>query len=799
MLVSMSSIQQHFEESLDVNDISEKLTMVGIEVDSVNKCDFESLDDKIVIGQIKNIKKHPNADKLQICEVDTKTELLTIICGASNINNGDIIPVAKIGSKLPSGLKIKKSKIRDLESFGMMCSLEELGQPYQIDNGILILSTDFEIGEPLNKSRNLNDYILDIGITPNRGDCLSSLGIAREISSIIKKNIKSEYNYKNSSHNIDFDSDKLNVVIDSDDVRRYCLAKIDNLTVTKSPFWLKNFLAKFGISSVNNLVDATNYFMITTGQPLHAFDYNLIDKSKIFISDKIDSEIETLSNVLCKTKGSLSISDGIGPIAVAGVIGGKRTSISHETKCILLECASFEPTAIRKSTKNLNIATDSSFRFERDISEHLTAKNLYYAVQLVKKLCGGELTKEIYDSKPNLNYEKHVLLGLNKISDKIGISIEKNKIINMLESININMINDENDFITFSIPPYRTDINYDYDLIEEIARINGLNSIPNISPKIPISEKPKSDFSSKRILKNKLRNILSSAGLSEVINFSFIDNNKFTGDTSNDIQILNPLSNDTGKLRSSTLQSLLENALYNINRGSESVGIFEISKVFDKTYQDSECLELGIVSSVARNDLYWDKAEIGFYDLKGTVQKIFSSLSIKTSDISYDEISKDDNKIYHPGKSTKISISKNTVGTLGEIHPKVLQRFQIKKPIIGVLINLDLLDNLVPDNKQMYKFSNFPQVKRDFSLIINSDLSAGEIIDEIYNLKIDILKDVKIFDSFRSDKFGDDKISLSFSLTFESTDKTLEDIEVVNATDSIIKSLQNKFNFKVRS
>ena len=351
MLVSMSSIQQHFEESLDVNDISEKLTMVGIEVDSVNKCDFESLDDKIVIGQIKNIKKHPNADKLQICEVDTKTELLTIICGASNINNGDIIPVAKIGSKLPSGLKIKKSKIRDLESFGMMCSLEELGQPYQIDNGILILSTDFEIGEPLNKSRNLNDYILDIGITPNRGDCLSSLGIAREISSIIKKNIKSEYNYKNSSHNIDFDSDKLNVVIDSDDVRRYCLAKIDNLIVTKSPFWLKNFLAKFGISSVNNLVDATNYFMITTGQPLHAFDYNLIDKSKIFISDKIDSEIETLSNVLCKTKGSLSISDGIGPIAVAGVIGGKRTSISHETKCILLECASFEPTAIRKSTK----------------------------------------------------------------------------------------------------------------------------------------------------------------------------------------------------------------------------------------------------------------------------------------------------------------------------------------------------------------------------------------------------------------------------------------------------------------
>mgnify|MGYP001214311512 FL=1 len=799
MLIPISSIQQHFEDSLDVNDISEKLTMVGIEVDSVNKCDFESLDNKIVVGQIKNIKKHPNADKLQICEVDTKDELLSIICGASNINNGDIVPVAKIGSKLPNGLKIKKSKIRDQESFGMLCSLDELGQPYQMDNGILIMSTDFEIGEPINKSRNLNDYILDIGITPNRGDCLSSLGIAREISSIIKKNIKSEYDYKDFIYDLKSDSNKLNVTIDSDDVRRYCLAKIDNLIVTKSPFWLKNSLAKFGISSVNNLVDATNYFMITTGQPLHAFDSDLIDKSKIHISDKIDSEIETLSNDICKTKGSLSIFDGSGPIAVAGVVGGKRTSISHETKCIFLECASFEPSAIRKSSKNLNITTDSSFRFERDISEHLTAKNLEYAIQLIKKLCGGDLANEFFDSSPDLKYEKKVSLNLNKIPKRIGIDIEKNKIIKILASININMINDENDHVIFSIPPYRTDINYDHDLIEEIARINGLNSIPNITPKIPISEKPKSNFSSKRILKNKLRTILSSVGLSEVINFSFIDNNKFSGNSSNDIKILNPLSNDTATLRNSTLQSLLGNALYNINRGSESVAIFEISKVFDKNYQNNECLELGIVSSVARNDLYWDKAEVGFYDLKGIIQKIFSSLSINPSDISYDELSKEENKIYHPGKSTKINILDNTVGSLGEIHPKVLQQFQIKKPIIGALINLDLLDDLVPSNKQMNKFSNFPQVKRDFSLIMDSTISAGKITDEISNLNIDILKDVKIFDSFKSSKFGDDKISLSFSLTFESTNKTLEDAEIVEATDSIIKSLQNKFNFEVRN
>ena len=799
MLISISSIQQHFEESLDVNDISEKLTMVGIEVDSVNKCDFESLDDKIVVGQIKNIKKHPNADKLQICEVDTSDEMLSIICGASNINNGDVVPVAKIGSKLPNGLKIKKSKIRDEESFGMLCSLDELGQPYQMDNGILILSTDFETGEPLNKSKNLNDYILDIGITPNRGDCLSSLGIAREISSIIKKNIKSNYDYKDFIYDIKSDSNKLNVIIDSDDVRRYCLAKIDNLIVTDSPFWLKNSLAKFGISSVNNLVDATNYFMITTGQPLHAFDYDLIDKSKIYISDKIDSEIETLSNNICKTKGFLSISDGSGPIAVAGVIGGKRTSISHKTKCIFLECASFKPSAIRKSSKNLNIATDSSFRFERDISEHLTSKNLDYAIQLIKKLCGGDLTKEIFDSNPNLKYEKHLRLELNKIPKRIGIDIEKNKIIKILAGIDINMIGGENDHVIFSIPPYRTDINYDHDLIEEIARINGLNSIPNISPKIPISEKPKSNFPSKRILKNKLRTTLSSVGLSEVINFSFIDNNKFSGNSSNDIKILNPLSNETTTLRNSTLQSLLGNALYNINRGSESVGIFEISKVFDKNYQNNEFLELGIVSSVARNDLYWDKAEIGFYDLKGIIQKIFSSLSINVTNISYDELSKEENKIYHPGKSANINISDNTVGSLGEIHPKVLQQFQIKKPIIGALINLDSLDNLVPSNKQMNKFSNFPQVKRDFSLIIDSNISAGKIIDEISDLNIDILKDVKIFDSFRSSKFGDGKISLSFSLTFESANKTLEDAEIVEATESIIKNLQNKFNFEVRS
>ncbi len=798
MLISMSSIQNFFAEDLNIEEVSEKLTMAGLEVDSIVKCDFSPIDQNIVIGIIEDIKKHPNADKLQICTVNTKNETLSIICGASNIKINDIVPVAKIGAQLPNGLKIKKSKIRDEYSYGMLCSLKELGQPYEIEDGILLLPDEFEIGQPLNQSTSLNDYILDMGITPNRGDCLSSFGIAREISATLNKSIKPMFDFENNDLFKSNSINELTVNIESKNVRRYCIAKIENVKVADSPFWLKNFLAKFGVSTVNNLVDITNYFMIVSGQPIHAFDYDLVEGSSLTITENNSSQIETLSNVSCNTDNILTISDNKGPIAIAGIIGGKRTSVSKKTKNILIECASFEPSCVRSNSKKINISTESSFRFERDISEHLTKSNLNFATKLIKNFCGGDICEDSFDSKPDLKYLKKINVNYSYICKKIGIRMSKDEIIKVLESININVIDTNDTDGTFSIPAYRPDINYDYDLIEEVARMKGLNSIPNTPPLIPVTKKLESNFINTRNLRRTIRSVMASEGFSEVINFSFLDSNKFKDENSKEFKIINPLSSDTSVLRNTILQSLLANSFYNLNRGSDDINLFEIGKVYDYKFDNNEKLELAIISSNVRENLFWDKTEFNFYDLKGSLEKIFMSLSIDLKLIKYNEISESLSSIFHPGKSAEVWLDNNLVGSIGEINPRLLKELDIKKPMIASIVNLDLLFKFIPNIKKMRSFSSLPQVKRDFSLIIDSSIKSGDIVDEIFNLNINNLSDVKIFDSFKSEKIGANKVSLSLTLVFESQDKTLEDKEVTDITEIIINTLRNKFDIEVR-
>ena len=322
MIISFSSINKFFDEQLDVFEVSEKLTLAGLEVDSIEPIDFSSIDPNVVVGKITDISKHPNADKLKVCKVELLEESFQIVCGASNINIGDLVPLAKIGAKLPTGLKIKKSKIRDIESYGMLCSLSELGISYDIFDGIFLIPDNFKIGQSLNTFIELNDYILDFGITPNRGDCLSALGIAREVSVLMDLDIVSDL-FDIDDNQVEAASlNGITVQSNSDSLRRYCLIEIDDIKVTESPFWLKNFLAKFNISSINNVVDCTNYFMLLFGHPIHAFDRDKISTDKIVISDKLDAEIQTLSGEQVKLNDVLAILDSNKPIAIAGIVGG---------------------------------------------------------------------------------------------------------------------------------------------------------------------------------------------------------------------------------------------------------------------------------------------------------------------------------------------------------------------------------------------------------------------------------------------------------------------------------------------
>ena len=537
--------------------------------------------------------------------------------------------------------------------------------------------------------------------------------------------------------------------------------------------------------------------MLVSGQPIHAFDLDLINSKKIIISDQTDSEFETLSNQQCQTNKSLSISDGIGPVALAGIIGGKRTSVSFETKDILLECASFSPESIRKSSKHLNISTESSFRFERDVPPNLTRINIINAANLIADFCGGEISNEIYDSNINIKNLDPIKINLSKISSVIGVDISKEKIYDIFNSLNIKLINETEEYSTLIPPDYRPDLKVEYDLIEEIARMMGLDSIPEIPPKIPLALKPNNNFLSYRNEKKFIRNILISHGYSEVVNFSFVSNENILNSNNSSLKILNPISSDLSVMRNNLLSSLIDNASYNLNRGSEAINIFEIGKVFINKKENSENLFVSFLSSETRQDLLWDKTSTNYYDLKGIVEKILFSLNFNSTQISFSKIN--DNDLYHPGKSAKIEINNIEIGQIGEIHPQLLKSFNIKKSLIGCELNIENLPIDMNTTKSMKAFSNLPQVKRDFSIILKKNVPADSILKKILELNVPILKDVKIFDSFQSDKIGKDKVSISFSLIYETSEKTLEDSEVSNTTDLIISKIKESYDFEVRS
>tara|TARA_E500000331_G_scaffold150244_1_gene146174 strand:+ start:7818 stop:10217 length:2400 start_codon:yes stop_codon:yes gene_type:complete len=799
MIISFSSINKFFDKQLDVFEVSEKLTLAGLEVDSIEPIDFSSIDSNVVVGKITDILKHPNADKLKVCKVEISDESFQIVCGASNINVGDLVPLAKIGAKLPTGLKIKKSKIRDIESYGMLCSLSELGIGYDISDGIFLIPDNFKVGQSLNTFIELNDYILDFGITPNRGDCLSALGIAREVSVLMDLDIVSDL-FDIEDNQVQAASlNGITVKSNSDSLRRYCLIEIDDIKVTESPFWLKNFLAKFNISSINNVVDCTNYFMLLFGHPIHAFDRNKISTDKIVISDKKDAEIQTLSGEQVKLNDVLAILDSDKPIAIAGIVGGIDSSVTFKTQKVLIECASFSPSTIRKNSKKLNISTESSFRFERDVPPYTTKMNILVAANLIKNICGGTISKEYIDTEPNLKNKTTINLNFDRLKKVIGIQIDNQEVIKILKSLNINSVELSKLDGVFEPPYYRSDLKSDQDLIEEVARIKGIDNIPLSPPNIPITHFPKMSFQNFRRIKKNIRSTLLNEGFSEVINFSFLDKSILKNFDSKSLKIVNPLSSDSETLRTSLLPSVLQNFLYNINHGFESIRLFELGKIFLSENGSTEKEQLVFLSTEIRENSFWNKDKIDFYEIKGSLFMLLKNLNLDLKNISLDSNLSNYQNVFHPGKSCEVFYNHESIGFLGEIHPEFLNDLGIKKVVIGSIVELDKISELKIDIKKMQKFTNFPQVKRDISLLVDDKVESGEILTSIMNSKVNILRDVKLFDYFKNEKIGDSKVSLSFSLVFESFEKTLQDDEVVKAMEKIIKNLESNFDMEVRS
>tara|TARA_B100000029_G_scaffold119241_2_gene112550 strand:+ start:67941 stop:70364 length:2424 start_codon:yes stop_codon:yes gene_type:complete len=806
MLVPLSEIEKILEKKLDSKKVEESLTMIGLEVENVESWDFHNLDKKIVIGQILTIKKHPDADKLQVCMIDIGNKKLNIVCGASNISVNDFVPVATNGAFLPvsksfpDGIKIKKTKLRGIESDGMLCSLNELSIPSSSD-GIFILPDNLNVGTPINEISSLNETIFDVSITPNRGDCLSFYGIARELASILKLNIKNDcIDYINKNYKInDLIENEFTVINNSKDLNRYTAIKISNINVTTSSPSLKFILSKLKQKSINNIVDLTNYLMFLTGQPLHAFDYDKISGHKILINDDENDSINVLDNTVHKTTSHMVISDGKGPIAFAGIIGGLRTSVDDDTKNILLECASFNPVRIRKSAKILNISTESSYRFERFVSEYTTHNLLHFCAEYISKDTQGNVSANYIDTNSDLIDSRIITLNLSKISKVLGIKIDNETILKIYESLSIKLISNDNSLCKFRPPKFRSDLTSDADLIEEIARTIGLDSIPPSLPHIPLRpaiDKVTVDF---RSINNLARDIFSSDGFSEVINYSFNDDETLFPEI-NKIKILNPHSKDSKYLRTSLLPSLLQNASYNFNHNVEAFKLFEIGSVFVDSKSDlTQKPEISLLSTQKSIDNFWKKSEDNFFDLKNSLLKFFTKLKLKTDHLIFNtELPKDYRTLLHPGKSSGVYIGKTFIGFIGEIHPQIAELYNLKKTVTISSLFVEEFYDFNSSTVNMSEFTTFPIIQRDLSIVVNKEVESQKILDIIKSFSSPIIKDTFVFDLFEDASLGKNKKSLSFSVVFGANDRTLEEDEVSLIMKELLSNLKRETKAEIR-
>ncbi len=801
MKVSLNWIKDYIDlKGIASKDIIDKLTMSGLEVeDAVDE--LERYKD-FIVGYVKEKKKHSNADKLSLCTVNTGTEDLQVVCGAPNVEAGQKIVFAPIGTVIPNGgFKITKAKIRGVESFGMICSESELGLSDD-HSGIMVLDEKCRVGKSIVTELGLDDAILEIAITPNRSDALSHIGVARDIAALYEKELLlPQISLKESSHKIkDFASievkDKLNCP-------RYTAKVVRNITIKESPEWLRKKLKKIGLRPINNVVDVTNLIMYEVGQPLHAFDLDRLSGNKIVVqSTDIQTKFTTLdSKERTLPEGTLMICDAGKPVAIAGVMGGENSEISNYTKNILIESAHFNPSSIRKISKLLGLSTEASFRFERTVDPNGTLYAAERAVQLIAELTGGEIVSGVLDVYPEKIKEKEVPLRFNRVKRVLGYTITNGKIISILKYLGLKVIFESEKEYRFSVPTYRPDLEREIDLIEEIARINGYDNIPTIS-KISISLGEKIDES---YFTDQIRQYSCALGFFEMIN-NPMQGEKIASLTGNKIPILNPQSLDMAFLRTSLIPGALITVAKNINAGGKDLSLFEIGDIFNmnpgkneiRSFEDfTESQNLLLVSTGKENQKTWysEEKRADLFSLKGIVNSLLEKLS-------FNNVFSESYEFDNPESLFEFSFFKNydgkTIGTGGKIKKEIIKQFDVQQDVFCFELNISLLKQIQAKSKKYLEPVKYPKSIRDLAFIFDKSVTYEQVIKFIRKSGSNLLKSIELFDLFENESLGVEKKSMAFSLEFYSEEKTLTEAEVEKEFNHIIASVTKNFNAALR-
>ena len=794
MLISLDWLKQYVDIKEDIPQLENALTMIGQEVEAI---DIQGKHlDNVVIGQITEYGKHPNSDKLTLLKVNVgDEEELQIICGAPNHKLGDKVVVAKIGAVLPGDFKIKKSKIRDVESFGMLCSQVELGIGEDGD-GIIILPEDAPIGEEYRKYAGLDDVIFELEITPNRPDCLSHIGIAREVAAYYGRKVK--YPSYTLSEVIDSVNNYAKVrVEDKERCKRYMGRVIRNVTVAESPEWLKKRIRAMGLKPINNIVDITNFVMFEYNQPMHAFDLDKLENNTVVVRAAENGEkITTLDGVERElVNGELVIADEVKPIAIAGIIGGQATQIEAETKNVFLEVAYFTPDNIRKSAKKLGIVTDSGYRNERGLDIENLPEVIDRAAALIAEVASGEVLDEVIDKYIEKPQKFEIPLNLTKLNTFIGKKLEFDTVGKILSNLGLGIKTLSQDMLLITPPTYRTDLTRPEDLYEEVIRMYGFENIEAVMPVEDIESGLKD---SKISVADNLKEILKEIGLHEVINYTFIPREALDILKIKDkvIEISNPLSEDMVIVRPTLMYSLLANIRDNFNRNQLDLRFFEVSKVFTPAEElANEDLRICVAIAGKPERTLWNPKPkaYDFYTMKGYVEKLLEYMGINRY-----KLERSSNENFHPGRSADIKIGNDVIGTFGEVHPDVLEAMDIKRERAYVAdIDLARAEKYIKSAVKYERIVKYPEVTRDLAIVMDKDILVGNMVEDLKRVS-PLIEKIEIFDIYEGERIDADKKSVAISIVLRNKVKTLEEKEINDVVTKVLETISKKYRGEIR-
>lgn len=804
MKISYKWLSEYIDHQQSPESIAKILTNTGLEVEEEET--YSNLPpnlDQLIIGEVKQVEQHPDADKLTVTQVDiNEGENLQIICGAPNVAEGQKVVVAPVGSTIRNldgeTLKIKKAKMRGVQSQGMIVSEHEVGLGHD-QSGIMVMDNHFKVGEAfLNLYENqYEDHIFEIGLTPNRSDATSHIGVARDLAAALDKPI-----HHPDFGNFKVDSNNNPVSINLQEPNkcpRYSGLVIEGIQVQESPEWLQNKLSAVGLQPINNIVDVTNYVMLEWGHPLHAFDLDRIKGNEIIIQSApkgqgfktLDGETRTLEGT------ELMICDVEKPIAFAGIMGGEESGIQNDTKSLFLESAYFDPVSIRRAAKRHQIMTDASFRFERGADPSITIEALKRATLLIKEVAGGTIVSDILDEYPEPIEPATINLNYQYLDTLIGQALPREKVKNILKHLGFSIKEASGDHLTLEAPTYRVDVLRPVDVVEEIIRIHSLDTI-EVNQSLKASLSTDKDLGDQH-LQSKLSRYLTGNGFLETINPPFTSEEeaqKFPALAGhNTVQIINPLSQDQNRLRKSSLVNGLHTIQYNINRDQSNIRLYEFGRVYWETegriYEGSR-LSLYLTGHFHEPSWYQASSSVDFYYLKGIVQNLLNASGVKEWELSEET---PEEFAYNLSYYT----ADHWLVDFGSVTPKILKSFDIEQEVLYANFDLDILHQANRLTDTIFKpISKFPAIDRDLSVVIPDSVAFSTIKDLIKNTEHQLLKDIRLFDVYQGENMEEGYQSYAFRMVFQDEEKTLKDKEVDKIITAIMERLENKLGAKIR-